>query len=643
MLATKRKDKIRIQQKKALLADFNIKEFPKPTTQYAVKLFESQVKKTPEKIAIEFGKEKITYCELNRKADSIGLFLTKFFKNKNQQKIYTLTDNGIDIVAAFLGILKSGNILVPLNPKHPPETIKEIFNVVRPDLIIVQKKYFKRTKQFIKIFSGLHALIIDDKKRKDLNASCALSPKLQLTQTKKSFYSHIYFTSGSTGRPRAILGTNLSLAFNSEIASKKFFNDKSRLCQFLSISSHTFLKSGVMPALCLGTTLCVPKKKNLQLNISELISWIEDNKITLLALPTALFKYFTEGIRNRNQLKSLKHVLVMSDKLENGKYLKMFFSKLDRCVRLVNIYGSTEAPLNFVYELTRADLKKSVIPAGKSLGGKAIALNDKKEAQPPGETGEIYVRSPYLSAGYYNNPKMTAEVFTKNLFGTNNKDIIYRTRDMGKLLPDGNLEILGRSDSFVKIGGQGINLKEIETKILEHKKIKECVVLVKKNEKRENYIIAYFTANGKINSQKLRKFLKKKIPGYKIPGFFVMLDKFPLNTNSKIDKINLPEPKKNQLVGKNKYQPPITDTEKKLAVIWQEVLGIKNIGVNDNFFELGGQSLTAIGLLARINKELKLRLTLREIFFESTIKKLATTIEQVIMTDYVVKKIKKKN
>lgn len=371
------------RQKRALITDFNRDNFKKPTFENAILLFERQVKKTPQNIAVEFGKEKLTYEELNQKVNVSASFLTNFL-NKNQQKIYILVDEGIDAVVAFLAILKSGNILIPINPRHPPETIKIMLEEIKPDFIIIQRKYFNFFKEINKNSVGIKVLIIDGDSKINypkvkfklltLDDVNRLSDKVQ---TKKIFknqenkYASIYFTSGSTGRPKGVLLTNLSLSYKTEYSfrnsfkksfkNKKFLKNNFRVGQNFPIYSQLSLTKDILPTLCSGATLCISRDKDLLSNISKLIKWLKENRITLIHFPSGYtFKYFMNAVKKVSQLKYLKYITFSGVKLISDEYLKRFFEKFGSRIKLSSGYGTTEAPLGFEYELSKSDLKENL-------------------------------------------------------------------------------------------------------------------------------------------------------------------------------------------------------------------------------------------------------------------------------------------
>jgi amino acid adenylation domain-containing protein len=609
-----------LSQKRRLIADFNANNFKKPRFESAVLLFEKQVKKTPKNVAVEFGRERLTYEELNQRVNIMAAFLVRL-SDKNQQKIYVLADKGIDIIVAFLGILKSGNILIPINPRHPSETIRATFKEIKPDLIIVQQKYLNLFKKMDKNLTGIKLLNLD---RVGQFAKTAPAEKNPVIKGNK--YAYIYFTSGSTGHPKAVVGTNINLSFRAEysLKDKKHLKRNFRIGQISSIYMHLSLGKEILPALCCGATVCIPSDKDILSNIPLLTKWLEDNHIALVDFPGDIFKYFMGGIKKAGRLKDLKHVFVSGVKLDNDKYLKKFFEKFGSRVKLSNFYGATEAPLGFEHEISRNDLKEKVMPIGKTAGAKAIVLNEKREVLLPGQMGEIYIRSPYLTAGYYNNPVLTKKVFIQNPLSRNSQDVVYYTGDMGRLLPDGNIEFLGRGDNQVKIRGFRVELREIEVKLLAHAGIKNCAVLAKKNENGENYLVAYYVAAG---HPEPKNYLRTVLPDYMIPSFFIRLERFPLTPSGKIDRLALPEPELAGISRHKAYRLPATKLEGQLAEIWQRALGLKRVSVNDNFFELGGSSLNLIAVNNRLAEQFNTAIPFTAIFQNPTIRELAVFLK----------------
>jgi acyl carrier protein len=270
------------------------------------------------------------------------------------------------------------------------------------------------------------------------------------------------------------------------------------------------------------------------------------------------------------------------------------------------------------------------VSIGKPISNTKIYILDQYlQPLPIGITGEIYIGGIGVARGYLNQPELTAEKFINNPFDSGK---LYKTGDLAKYLPDGNIEFIGRIDEQVKIRGFRIELGEIEKNLLQHPNIKETVVIALENEQKYKYLVAYFVTNKSIKITEIRDYLAQKLPDYMIPSAFVFLDKFPLTPNGKIDKKALPKPDFDTY-RENEFIAPRNEIEMKLAQIWQEVLNIENIGINDNFFSLGGHSLLATQIVSRIRTNLGVELPLRNLFEYPTIAQLGDRLSQFIIME----------
>jgi acyl-CoA synthetase (AMP-forming)/AMP-acid ligase II/acyl carrier protein len=334
------------------------------------------------------------------------------------------------------------------------------------------------------------------------------------------------------------------------------------------------------------------------------------------------------------------------------------FYEKNKKTKLINLYGSTETVDDSLhYEIPR-NKKHYKILAGRPFSLKTYILDKEKRLLPIGIAGELYVSGKALSEGYLNNKERTSlrqgseeqakesktlikqnkEVFIPNPFIKETK--MYKTGDLAKMYPDGNIEILGRSDNLINLRGNRIELGEIEINLQKHNEIERCAVLTKqekqegqtkeKEENKETIVIAYYKAKKQIKQENLREFLGQKLPKYMIPADFIYVNDFPLNSSGKIDKIALLKIKKKKK-DKNKYIAPKTEIEKKVAKIWQEVLEVKKVSRNDNFFNLGGHSLNVLKLIATINNEYYLKVKISDIFEEPILWRLANKIEEMVV------------
>ncbi|HAK42179.1 MAG TPA: hypothetical protein DCM59_05020, partial [Clostridium sp.] len=447
-------------------------------------------------------------------------------------------------------------------------------------------------------------------------------------------YCYIYFTSGSTGIPKAVLGRHNSLVHFIDWEIKQFsINDKFRVSQLIYPGFDAFLRDVFVP-LCAGGTLCIPDNKELSLNTDKLIEWIEEKQITLIHTVPSVFKMISSEITDNIKFDSLKYIL-MAGELLRGNDINKFITMYGKRIKLINLYGTTETTLiKAFYQIKEEDTKKSVIPVGKPISLTQILILD-KNLRPcaNGVIGEIYIRTPFMTAGYCNDRNFNKKVFIKNPLKDDQNDLVYKTGDLGKRSPDGDIQVLGRIDNQIKIRGMRVELGEIENRILKYEAIKEVVVLAI-GEDIDKMLYAYITAYEKIEALELKNFLKKDLPEYMIPIKFVQLDKMPLNSNGKIDLKKLMRLYANNIIKKD-YQKPKNKIEEDILKIWNEILAIDNISTDDNFFELGGHSLKAAALTAKFYKNLNIQIPINKIFEHPTISELAEIVSGLSIDKYI--------
>jgi amino acid adenylation domain-containing protein len=436
---------------------------------------------------------------------------------------------------------------------------------------------------------------------------------------------YIYFTSGSTGRPKAVLGMNKSLAhfINWEIETLKI-DTPWRVSQFTSPSFDASLRDFFVP-LCSGGTVCIPQSREQILNSASLINWIENSRINLIHCTPSLFRLFNLKSLSPEHFPNLKYVLLAGERIHPPE-LENWFITFGERIQLVNLYGPTETTMvKTFYFITKADTKAPGISVGKPMkGSRVIILDEKMNPCGEGATGEIYIRTPYRTKGYYNDPELTGKKFLVNPFNNDPNDLIYKTDDLGRILPDGNLEFLGRMDRQVKIRGNRIELAEVEAKILKYEPVREVVVLDREETSGHKYLCAYVTSDHEVKVDELRSFLGKELPDYMIPSFFIQLPKIPLTANGKVDWRLLPEPSGVNIISAE-YLPPRNSLEEELVQVWQQVLGIDKIGIHDNFFNLGGDSLKIVRVTALLTS---VKLEIRDVFLHPTIAELSEAIQK---------------
>lgn len=424
------------------------------------------------------------------------------------------------------------------------------------------------------------------------------------SQTKANDLAYVIYTSGTTGNPKGVMVEHSSLV-NLCFWHNKYFevsvNDRSTKYAGVGFDASVW---EIFPYIIAGSTIYIIEN-DMKLDIKSLEKFYNDNAITISFLPTQICEQFMEEYN----FKSLRKVLAGGDKLK-----KYFPKEYD----LINNYGPTENTVVTTSFVVNEECKN--IPIGKPVSNTKIYILDKDQnPQPVGIPGELCISGKGLARGYVNNSSLTKEKFVPNPF--TNGERIYKSGDLARWLPDGNIEFLGRIDSQVKIRGFRIELGEIESQILKYEKVKEVVTVVQETGKEDKSIYAYIVSDEKLQIQYLKEFLLKTLPSYMIPAYFVQLEKVPLNANGKIDKKALLKLsyKVNEDIS---FEESRNELEEKLVKIWKEILGISSIGINEDFFELGGDSLKAIRFVLKC-EQIGLNLKVNDIFQYASIKKLS--------------------
>ncbi|MDQ1351767.1 MAG: Amino acid adenylation protein, partial [Acidobacteriota bacterium] len=441
---------------------------------------------------------------------------------------------------------------------------------------------------------------------------------------------NIYFTSGTTGQPKAVLGKNEGMAHFIAWEIKEFNIDETKRVSQLTSQCHDPFLRDIFTPLCAGATICVPDSRETILDTAKMIRWLEQSKVNLVHCTPGLFKVFGSNGINPESFPHLQYVLLAGEKIA-PRDLENWYNAIGERVQLVNIYGPTETTLaKLFYRIRPEDIQRDVIPIGNPIpGAKVIILNKELKICGPGEVGEIYIRTPFRSYGYYKDPTLNSEKFIKNPFGDSPGDIIYKTGDLGKWNREGHIEFVGREDRQVKIRGFRVELDEIEKRLWEYPGIREAVVLFRVTGTGNQIICAYF--RGDISVPELKEYLGRELPDYMAPSFYIKMETFPLNINGKIDYKALPGL---DAVEREKFAAPRNEMEKRMAGIWTEVLGIERIGIKDGFLDMGGNSLNAMSLTARTFKEFNVNLQLSVIFANPTVEGLVSIINASVTNIY---------
>ncbi|MCX2829639.1 amino acid adenylation domain-containing protein [Bacillus pseudomycoides] len=594
-------------EKEQILYEFNDTKVEYPEEKTIQELFEEQVNKTPNRIAVVFENQQITYKELNEKANSLARVL-RGKGVKAESIVGIMAEKSLEMVIGIIGILKAGGAYLPIDPEYPDERINYILNDSRCELLLSTNDLLKKID-----FNG----DVVNLSNKELFQE--ETHNLEIANNSDNL-AYILYTSGTTGNPKGVMCVHKNIIRLVKNASFISFKDDDRILQTGSImfDASTF---EIWGALLNNLQLCLIKTETL-LSPFLLEKAIIRNKITTLWLTSELFNQLAD--ENDKIFEKLRCLLVGGDVLST-KYINLIRNKYSD-LKIINGYGPTE---NTTFSTTFLvdDEYYLNIPIGKPISNSKVYIIDKdNNLMPIGTPGELCVSGDGLARGYINKPELTKEKFVDNPFEIGKK--MYKTGDLARWLPNGNVEFLGRIDNQVKIRGFRIELGEIENRLLQHKDIKEAVVVVRDNVEKGKCLCAYIVCMREYSDLELKDYLSTNLPEYMIPSYFVNLERMPVTLNGKLDRKALPKPNVNEIV-LNKYEAPSNKLEEILTNIWSITLGVEKIGTNDNFFDLGGNSLNAITIIAKIHKELNKEITIKDIFNSPTIKEQRILIEKI--------------
>ncbi|MCE2664272.1 MAG: amino acid adenylation domain-containing protein, partial [Microcystis sp. 53602_E8] len=636
-------------EQQQLLIDWNNTEVDYPANKCIHQLFEEQVERTPNAVAVTYENESLTYRELNNRANQLAHYLRKLGV-KADTLVGISLERSLEMMVGLLGILKAGGAYVPLDPDYPQERLSFMLEDSQVKVLVTQAKLVKSIPEH------QAQLICLDTEWEKIAQNITSNPE---SVAKPENLIYIIYTSGSTGKPKGVL-VNHSNVVRLFAATDAWYNFNSQDVWSLFHSyAFDFSVWEMWGALLYGGRLVVVPYLVTR-SPEAFYQLLYQEKVTILnQTPTA----FRQLIQAEESLKgsfplsrgdrssttdndlSLRLVIFGGEALEINSLQPWFQRHGDQCPQLVNMYGITETTVHVTYRpLSMNDLDSTASVIGRPIPDLQVYLLDQHlQLVPVGVPGEMYVGGAGVTKGYLNRPELTTERFIPSPFekdevipptplnkGGNEPSKLYKTGDLARYLPDGNIEYLGRIDNQVKIRGFRIELGEIEALLASHPQIWETVVIVRDDATGDKRLVAYIVPQSEktITINEIRQFLKAQLPGYMIPNAFVILDALPLTANGKIDSRALPPPESSSEPS-DKYVAPRTPIEDILVTVWSEVLKVEKVGINDNFFELGGHSLLATKLVAQIRDRLKVELPLRQLFNSATLAELAQGIEQL--------------
>lgn len=593
------------KEQQHILVDFNNTSVDYPTDKTLVDLFETQVKRTPEQIAVIFQDIQLTYNDLNRQANRVAHFLKEEYHIVPEDCVGLFFETSQNMIIGILGILKAGGAYVPVNTAYPLDRISYILQDSRCKLVLTENNLIQ-TEGFTCI---------------DINTTWHPDDQNPFRNADPDNPAYVIYTSGSTGTPKGVIIEHQSI-INTVLWRSQYYSFRTtdRVLQLPSYAFDSSVEDIFTPLISGSSLVFIPQEKKLDLEyIGDLV---ELKNITHFLATPAFYKTFLNNIPDK--LKDLRFVTVAGENIGND-LVSLHFEKL-KYVKLFNEYGPTENSVCATVFEFLSDNHHVLI--GKPISNNLIYILDPdKNLCPIGIIGEICISGRGLARGYLNRADLTKEKFIKNPFQPGKK--MYCTGDLGRWLPDGNIEFLGRMDDQVKIRGFRVESGEIEKQIKEYPSVKEAVIVARKNSEDITELTAYVIAHKHLEISSLRRHLTSVLPDYMIPSFFVSLETLPLTPNGKIDKKALPLPDKDVLTTTSDFKKPRNPIEEQLVWAWEKVLGRKKIGINDNYFELGGDSIKAIQVVAFLNQK-NLKMQVRDIFQYPVIAELAEQITEVI-------------
>ncbi|MEW6734730.1 MAG: amino acid adenylation domain-containing protein, partial [Acidobacteriota bacterium] len=569
-----------------LLYQWNDTDVQYRTDRCIHELFEEQVERSPESVAVVFEDQMLSYRELNNRANQLAHYL-RTMGIKPDQLVGLCMERSIEMVVAILGILKAGGAYLPLDPIYPAQRIAFMLTDADISVLLIQHRFFEQLPQH-----SINIICLDTEWSK---VACYDNTNPIIT-LKAEHLAYAIYTSGSTGTPKCALNTHQGIRNR-----LLWMQDAYQLLEtdvVLQKTPYTFDVSvwEFLWPLMVGARLVVARPGGHQDSdyLSQLIS--QQRITTLHFVPSMLQVFLTT--QNLHECNSLKRVICSGETLPIGLQTE-FYTHIK--VPLVNLYGPTEAAIDVTYWNCNVENGRYSVPIGRPIANTQIYLLDQQlQPVPIGVAGELHIGGVGLARGYLNRPELTAEKFIPNPFSEEVGARLYKTGDLARYRVDGNIDFLGRIDDQVKIRGLRIELGEIETVMAQYPGITENVVVVRSDSNGDKQLVAYLVANSKdaLVVSDLHSFLKERLPEYMIPSTFVELASLPLTPNGKLDRNKLPTPSQmRSTAGLLVY--PRDAWELQLVHIWEEILNIRPIGIRDNFFSLGGHSLLAVRLIAK--------------------------------------------
>ena len=591
----------------------------------------------PEKTAIVTDSGNVNYSELKSAADELKNVIAQLVDGKTKSLIGVSMEPGANLVSAVLSIFLEEGIYLPIDLKFSEARLTHIFEKTYPEMIITDQQNVSKTKMLIeKNNFPVKAIILLDKlkvvsiEKFDKGQFAGISLKEGQSKGRVNDEAYLFYTSGSTGTPKAVLGSLRSLSHFINWEIRQFgFDEETRVSWLTQFTFDASLRDIFIP-LCSGGTLMIPPVETRQ-NTIALIDWLNASEVSVIHTVPSVFRLILQMLEKqgqRREFRKLSHILLAGELLY-AKDISKWNELGCGNTTIINLYGATETTLVRTFHVVDNIPENAAqgIHVGQPIDDTMILiLNARNELCKIGEVGQVYIKTKYPTYGYFGDQERTDAVFVRNPLIKDRHDVIYKTGDLGRYLKDRNVEILGRSDSQVKIRGVRVDCTEVADALRTVEGINDVVVQGVKNSSLDNELVAYYTGEKRSEDQLITALTSLLNREY-IPDYFIWLEAFPLNVNGKIDKKALPKPER--LISEVKdSEKPQGSIEQRLSEMWKEILNVKAIGRETSFFAVGGHSLRAIELVTRIAEEFSVAIKIVDVFDLKTIREQAIFINR---------------
>jgi len=595
-----------------LVSEWNDTARPVPTDKAVYHLFEEQVTRTPESIALICGTERLTYRTLNERANQVAHYLRRLGVGP-EVLVGLAMERSSDLIIALLGIWKAGGAYVPLDLAYPHERISFMLEDTGLSVVVTQSALAEQLP-----IQGAQVVCLD----RDRSLIAEESVENPQVEVRPEHLAYVIYTSGSTGQPKGVQIEHKSLVNHNLAVIEQFeLVPEDRVLAFATISFDTSGEE-IYPTLLSGATLVLTTER--VPTFGHFAQLIESEQVSVLNLPPAYWSEWCHEMKAKQQTvpSSVRLMVVGGEKVAYELYKNWRELAGDRIV-FMNAYGLTETTITSTfYKVPAGELAHAELPIGKPLANTQLYILDaNRNPVPVGVPGELYFGGDCLARGYLNRADLTAEKFVENPFATEPGARMYATGDVARYLPDGHVVYLGRQDNQVKIRGYRVELGEIEDVLTQHPQVRQAVVTLYENVSGVQHIAAYVLPleAGSLTAPSLRTYVKERLPEYMVPTAVLLLEAFPLTPNGKVDRKALPTPESTDQSSAASYVAPRNQTEEMIAAVLASVLGLERVGIYDNFFEIGGHSLLATQVISRVRDLFGVELPLRVFFEQATV------------------------